>query len=97
MKPSVSLASRARIPDGILHQNLESELVLLNLHTGVYFGLDSVGARTWELLRVHQHLPLKQVLDSLVSEYEVQRDRCTDDLLHLVARLEENRLLEISR
>lgn len=97
MKPSVSLASRARIPDGILHQNLEDELVLLNLHTGVYFGLDSIGARTWELIHAHQHLPLQQVLDSLVGEYEVQRDRCADDLLHLVTRLEENRLLEIAR
>jgi hypothetical protein len=97
MKPVVSLASHARIPDGILHQNLEGELVLLNLNTGVYFGLDPVGARTWELIHAHQNLPLQQVLESLVGEYQVQRDRCADDLLHLVARLEENRLLEIAR
>ncbi len=97
MMPSVSLASQAHIPDGILHQNLEGELVLLNLHTGVYFGLDSVGARTWELIHAHQNLPLQQVLDALIGEYQVQREQCAADLLHLVARLEENRLLEIAR
>ena len=97
MKPVVSLASHAHIPDGILHQNLEGELVLLNLHTGIYFGLDSVGARTWELIHAHQNLPLQRVLNSLVGEYDVQRDRCAEDLLYLVALLEENRLLEIAR
>jgi hypothetical protein len=97
MKPSISLASCARIPDGILHQNLEDELVLLNLHTGVYFGLDAIGARMWQLIHAHQDLPLQRVLDSLTEEYEVQRDQCADDLLHLAARLEEKRLLEIAR
>ena len=95
MKPVVSLASRARVPDGIVFQSLQDELVLLNLHTGVYFGLNAVGARIWQLIQAHQQAPLNNVLDALVDEYDVRPDRCTGDLLKLVARLEENRLLEI--
>jgi len=95
MKPIVSLASRASVPDGIVFQNLHDELVLLNLHTGVYFGLNAVGARIWQLIQAHQQAPLNNVLDALVDEYDVRPDRCTGDLLKLVARLEENRLLEI--
>lgn len=97
MKTVLSLASRTRVPDGIVFQSLQDELVLLNLHTGVYFGLNAVGARIWHLLQAHQQAPLKNVLDSLVDEYDVPSDRCTGDLLKLVARLEENRLLEIDR
>jgi hypothetical protein len=97
MKPVVSLASRARIPNGIVFQNLQDELVLLNLNTGVYFGLDRVGARIWQLIQTHQDTPLRQVLDKLTGEYKVRQDRCAGDLLNLVARLEENRLLEIRR
>lgn len=95
MKPVVSLASRARIPDGIVFQTLQDELVLLNLHTGVYFGLNAVGARIWQLIQAHQPAPLNSVLDALIDEYDVRSDRCSDDLLRLVARLEENQLLEL--
>ena len=87
MKPVVSLASRARVPDGILYQNLQDELVLLNMHTGVYFGLDTVGARMWQLIHAHQHAPLQDVLDVLVGEYDVPSDQCAGDLLNLVARM----------
>ena len=97
MKSVVSLASRARVPDGIVFQSLQDELVLLNLHTGVYFGLNPVGARIWQLIQVHQQAPLQQIVEALVDEYDVPPDRCTDDLLSLIARLEENRLLEIDR
>lgn len=97
MKPVVSLTSRARIPDGIVFESLQDELVLLNLHTGVYFGLNAVGARMWELIRANQTTPLNKVLAAMVDEYDVRPDRCTADLLTLVARLEENRLLEIDR
>lgn len=97
MKLVVSLASRARVPDGVVFQTLQDEMVLLNLHTGVYFGLNAVGTRIWQLIQVHQEAPLNNVLDALVDEYNVRRDRCTGDLLKLVARLEENRLLEIDR
>ncbi len=97
MKPGVSLASRARIADGVVFQTLQDELVLLNLHTGVYFGLNAVGARMWQLIQDHQQAPLNKVLDALVGEYEVPAGQCAGDLLKLVARLEENRLLEIDR
>jgi len=97
MKPVVSLASHASVPDGIVFQSLQDEMVLLNLHTGVYFGLNAVGARMWQLIQAHQNTPLNEVLDALVDEYDVPSDRCAGDLLTLVARLEENRLLEIDQ
>lgn len=97
MKPDLSLASRPRIPDGVVFQSLQDELVLLNLHTGIYFGLNQVGARMWQLIHDHQRAPLKKVLDALVDEYDVKPDRCAGDLLALVASLEENRLVEIDR
>lgn len=96
MKQVVSLTSRASIPDGILYHSLQDELVLLNLQSGVYFGLDAVGTRMWQLIQAYQNLPLQNVLDVLVNEYEVQPNQCAQDLLNLVTSLQENRLLEIS-
>jgi hypothetical protein len=96
MKPVVALASSARIPDGILYHELHDELILLNLDTGVYFGLNAVGASIWRLIQTHRNRSLQQILMFLLEEYDVEKERCARDLLALVSRLEENQLLEIA-
>lgn len=88
----VTLQSRLRIAKDILSHNLEGEAVLLSLHTGVYLGLDPVGTRIWNL--IEQYQSLQDVLDVLVMEYDVPRDRCADDLLSLVREMQEHQLLE---
>jgi hypothetical protein len=90
-RPSLDL--RLRIPEGILCHDFQGEMVLLNLNTGVYFGLNQVGTRAWELIQTHQSL--KKVVEILLDEYEVPPDQCTQDLLELVEHMKESRLLEV--
>jgi hypothetical protein len=96
MSQTISLTSRVRIQEGILSHLLQNELVLLNLGTGVYCGLDPVGTRIWQLLQTRPARPLQQIVDALVEEYDVDEERCIRDLFVLIARLEENKLIEIS-
>ncbi len=91
--PQLSSASRVQIAEGVVFRDLQGEMVLLNLTTGVYFGLDQVGTRIWQLLQEHQHL--QSVLDRLVEEYEVAETRCREDLLKFVALGLEKGLLEL--
>ncbi len=83
-----------RINEDVVFRDLEGELVLLNLKTGVYFGLDSMGTRIWQLIQEHQSL--KKARDSLVEEYEVTETRCEQDLLGFVAKLRDNKLIEVN-
>jgi hypothetical protein len=94
MKQEVSLACRVRVPDGVLSRDLQGEMVILDLKTGVYFGLDPVGTRIWHLLQEHQSL--QKVLNSLVEEYEVTEAVCADDLLAFVAKMLEKGLVEVN-
>jgi hypothetical protein len=94
MEQELSLTSRVRIPDGVLSRDLQGELVILDLKTGVYFGLDQVGTRIWHLLQEHQFL--QEVLDSLVEEYEVTEAVCAHDLLGFVAKMLESGLVEVN-
>jgi hypothetical protein len=94
MKQELSLTSQVRIPDGVLSRDLQGELVILDLKTGVYFGLDPVGTRIWHLLQEHQSL--QKVLNSLVEEYEVTEAVCGDDLLGFVAKMLEKGLVEVN-
>ena len=67
---------------------------MLDLDRGVYYGLDPVGTRTWELIREQAWLPLQKILDSLLDEYDVREDRCAQDLLNFVSVMQEQGLVE---
>lgn len=91
--PHLSLTSRVNIAEGIVFRDLQGELVCLNLATGVYFGLDQVGTRIWQLLQEHQSLQL--VLEHLIEEYEVPEAQCREDLLKFAALGLEKGLFEL--
>jgi hypothetical protein len=94
MANSSLLAARIRVNDDVLSQDLNGEAVLLNLKTGVYFGLDPVGSRVWGLLV--EHAEVAKILEALVSEYDVPRDRCAADLVTLITQLQEHQLVTVS-
>jgi hypothetical protein len=73
--------------------DLGEEAAILNLNTSVYYGLDPVGARIWRLLR--EPRTLAELRDAILSEYEVDGERCERDLLVLLERMREEGLIEI--
>jgi hypothetical protein len=91
--PDVSLLSTARISDDVVFRELEGEAVLLNLESGIYFGLDVVGTRIWQL--IEQYGALTAVVDHIVREFDVDRSEATTDLLELVGELTRRGLVEM--
>ena len=50
---------------------LVDEAAILNLKTGIYYGLDPVGARIWNLIQTPRQL--KEILETLLNEYDVKK------------------------
>jgi hypothetical protein len=73
--------------------NLEDEAVILHLKDGVYYGLNPVGARIWNLLQ--EARSVNQLRDILLSEYEVEPRRLEEDLLQLLQELASRGLIEV--
>jgi hypothetical protein len=88
-----TLDAAFRIPDEVIFRELDGEAVVLNLDTGVYFGLDAVGTRIWRL--IEERKPLRLVLETLIDEYEASPDRLQSDLLAFVERLNGKGLLSV--
>src|SRR5881296_2300723 len=63
-----TLSSVVTINPDVTFRELDGEIVILNLETGIYFGLDAVGARTWRLIEDHGSLGV--VFEALRSEYD---------------------------
>lgn len=90
---SVSLDSQVRVPEAVLFKELAGEMVLLHVNTGMYFGLDPVGTRMWQLIKEHRQL--QDVLPLLLQEFEVEEEQCRADLLQFISTLCSHGLLEL--
>ena len=72
---------------------LGEEAAILNLKNSVYYGMNPVGARVWELLK--QPKRVSELRDVLLDEYEVEQGRCLQDLLILLQKMRDEGLIEV--
>ncbi len=86
----VALDSIVAPSDDAVFRELEGESVLLNLETGMYYGLDAVGTRAWQLAASGG--PLRAVHGALVQEYDAAPEVIEQDLLSLAEALVEKGL-----
>ena len=74
------------------HVLMDGQIIVADMRSGPYFGLDGVGARVWELLG--QRATRNGIIDRLLAEYEVPRDVLERDVESLLQDLLDRRLLE---
>ena len=80
-----------KIPETSINQKVGDELVILNLDSGLYFGLDEVGARMVELIDEHGHV--EKVVACMVEEYDASQSQIQSDLEELLGELTKNNLI----
>lgn len=73
--------------------DLSGEIAILNLKNGIYYGLNPVGARIWNLIQ--EPRTVNQIRDHLLQEYEVKVEECERDLHALIQQLSSERLIEV--
>lgn len=96
MLPEVLEISPQSIISSISEQissELKGEVVILNLSSGVYYGLNEVGTRIWDLIQTPQRF--EDIYRILINEYEVSPDTCRQELLTLLLGLKKACLIEV--
>lgn len=84
---------RIRAAPDVVFRELGGEMVLLNLKSGLYFGLNETGTQMWTLL-MQLHEP-GRVVAALEQEYAVSRAQLESDLRALLSALREKGLIEV--
>jgi hypothetical protein len=77
----------------VLATEFGEEVVLLHLQDGVYYGLEDVGTRIWQLLQ--QPVSVLAIREALVAEFDVDSARCERDIRRLLTDLVARGLVEI--
>ena len=90
----ISLDSTVQVADEVVSCDLDGEAAILNIKDGVYYGLDPVGAKIWNLIQ--KPIILYEVVEVIWNEYDVNKDQCKDDLMELVENLFEYGLVKVN-
>jgi Coenzyme PQQ synthesis protein D (PqqD) len=85
------LASRARLPQHVVHRSFVAETVVLNLRTGKYHGLNPTAGRMLDALEAAD--TVGDAVPVLAAEYGIERDQIQRDLLTLTRGLLERELI----
>jgi hypothetical protein len=73
--------------------DLAAEVAILNITSGIYYGLNTVGTRSRKMIK--EPRTVHEIRDALLEEYEVEPERCERDVLVLLQELASKGLIEI--
>lgn len=69
--------------DSVIFSDIDDQVVMMDLDSGDYFELNTVGTRIWELLETPT--TVNGLVKTLLSEFDIAEDVCrpeTEDFIH---------------
>ena len=81
------------VGSGQVSVGLEGETVILSLRDGLYYGLDEIGTRIWDLIQ--QPITLDELRAILLDEFEVEPEVCVQEVTALLEELKGKGVVEI--
>ena len=89
----MKLDQKVTFADTVFAQEVDGEMVLLDMESENYFGLDEVGTAIWQAMQEKE--TLKEVFEVLLDQYEVEADMLENDLSDFVGKLVESGLVKV--
>lgn len=71
--------------------DMNGEKVLLSIENGKYYNLGEIGGRIWDLMEYPE--TVGSIINSLLSEYDIDRTTCESQVFTFLTRLSEERLI----
>lgn len=93
MKNKISVTSTVVANKYQVSCELSGESVILNLKSGIYYGLDAIGAEIWKLIQ--EPRTANDIREAILRDYDVDPSQCERDLLVLLEELAASELIEI--
>ena len=77
----------------VVHKELDSRGVLLNLESGTYYTLNRTGTFVWSLMDGKRDV--QGLVEALTERFQVERDAASRDVEALISDLEREGLIEL--
>jgi PqqD family protein of HPr-rel-A system len=79
------------VNESVVYAELDDEAVLLDVETGVYFGLNAIGTQIWNALQ--QGASPAEIVRQVLAEYEVEPPALQADVAEFLATLQARGLI----
>lgn len=79
--------------EGIEMADLDGEAILLDVNSGLYYGLSGVGAHI--MILIHEPISLSDILENMLSEFDVESAQLEKDVMAFLKEMEERQLIQI--
>jgi hypothetical protein len=90
---TLSNESRVRLTPDQVSSELGSEVVILHVKNGMYYGLDEVGVVIWKQLR--EGARVADIVSSVVDQFDVDAKQCEQDVLRILGEMAEAQLVVV--
>lgn len=74
-----------RVEENIMTSEVDGEIVIMNPHSGEYFGLDEISSSIWKL--IDSKRSFNDIVAELLKMYEVDEDTCKNDSRPILIKL----------
>ena len=75
----------------IVQSKIGEEVVMLDMDSGFYFGLNSVASVIWRLLA--NEISFEALIDQLMAQFDVERSLCEADTKELLDQMVEKNII----
>ncbi len=75
----------------IVQSKIGEEVVMLDMESGFYFGLNSVASVIWSLLA--DEIGFEKLIDQLMAQFNVERSVCEADTQELLDQMLEKNII----
>ena len=89
---SISLESKFTVPEDVVAREIKDEMVIADLRSGTYFGLNPAGAMVWTAVAAGK--PLANAKSELCEHFTVEAATAETDVLAVAAEMRERGLIE---
>lgn len=89
----MNLNQKITFSETVFAQEVDGEMVLLDMNSENYFGLDEVGTAIWQAMQ--ESGSLEEVYQAMLEQYEVEPEVLEKDLLDFAQKLSDSGLAEI--
>ena len=92
-KQPIQLDSMVARDQSLMFSDLDDETVMMSIESGKYYGLDDIGSRIWVLSE--QQCSVGDICDSLMTEFEVDRDTCQRHVFEFLEELKDEGIITV--
>ena len=90
---NISLLSKVQQAPGVLFNQVDDDLVMMDIKSGNYFGINPVGAEIWN--KMQGPISVQEIINQLLAEYDIDEATCRSETLAFIQQTLERGFLKV--